>query len=129
MPATQIPQYLSDPPSLSFARQVAKPFGERALREPEAGQGFEAPQRALQQIVSEGGTQEDLANVIQELLLWLQERERALQEREHALQQQSPPEHVNQYGFPRPGPQSPSPSEATGRHYFVNETNWKEILG
>lgn len=59
----------------------------------------------------------------------LQEREHSLQERERALRQQSLLKPVNQFGFPRPGPQSPSPAEATGRHYFVNETDWQQILG
>ena len=137
MPATQIPQYLyvPDPASLSFARYAAKPFRERAPRESQAGQGFEEPQHA--QIVSGGYTQQDSGEdalsvrerQLQERERVLQERENSLQERERAPKQPSPPEHVNQYGFPRPGPQSPSPAEATGKHYFVDETNWKEILG
>ena len=109
MPATYIPQYLSDPPSLSFARQVAKPFTERVLREPEAGQGFAEPQLVLQ-------TQQDYERV-QELWRLLQE------------QQQSPPEPINQYGFPQPGTQSPWPALATGAHYSVNETNRPDISG
>jgi hypothetical protein len=128
MPATQIPQdlsdpYLSDPASLSFARRGAKPFRERALREPDGGQGFEERQRALQQIVCGGCTQQDCGHerVIQELLLLLQDQELS-------LRAVNPSEPVNQYGFPQPGKQSPSPAEATGRHYFVNETNWQEIL-
>ena len=128
MSATQIPQYLPDPPSLSFARRAGKPFRERALPEHETGQRFEEPQRALQQIVSGGctqRTQQDCERELQELRLLLREQERSIR----ALKQPSPPEPANQFGFPRPGPQSPSPAEATGRHYFVNETNWKEILG
>ena len=128
MPVTQIPQYLSDPASISFSRPYAKPFGERTLRVPEAEQGFEEPQLSLQQIVSGGSTQrtqQDYERELQELRRLLQEQQCSLR----AAKQQSPPEPVNQYGFPRPGPQSPSPAEATGRHYFVNETNWQEILG
>lgn len=131
MPATSIPQYLSvpDPIALSFSRRAAKPFTESAPHEPEGGQASQEHERALQQLALQGPTLQDRERAVQELFRALQERERALQERERALQQQAPPEPVNQYGFPRPGEQSPTPAEATGRHYFVDETNWQEILG
>ncbi|EMD32812.1 hypothetical protein CERSUDRAFT_108621 [Gelatoporia subvermispora B] len=40
----------------------------------------------------------------------------------------APNEPVNQWGFPEPGPQSPTAQSATAEHYFVDETTWKAIL-
>jgi hypothetical protein len=35
---------------------------------------------------------------------------------------------TSEFGFPRPGPQSPSPAFATAKHYFVDDTTWSNIL-
>ncbi|KIY72082.1 hypothetical protein CYLTODRAFT_368212 [Cylindrobasidium torrendii FP15055 ss-10] len=32
------------------------------------------------------------------------------------------------FGFPKPGPQSPTPAHATAQHYFVNDTTWTNIV-
>ncbi|KAK7691523.1 hypothetical protein QCA50_004922 [Cerrena zonata] len=34
----------------------------------------------------------------------------------------------NQFGFPRPGPQSPTSVQATAKHYFVENNTWEAIL-
>ncbi|KAL1730889.1 hypothetical protein EV714DRAFT_209958 [Schizophyllum commune] len=34
----------------------------------------------------------------------------------------------NQYGYPRPGPQSPTAAQATAAHYFVEDPTWANIL-
>ncbi|RXW23453.1 hypothetical protein EST38_g2427 [Candolleomyces aberdarensis] len=34
----------------------------------------------------------------------------------------------NAYGFPTPGPQSPTAATATTKHYFVEESTWQDIL-
>lgn len=35
---------------------------------------------------------------------------------------------ANNWGFPQPGPQSPTPAFATAKHYFVSDTTWEAIL-
>lgn len=35
---------------------------------------------------------------------------------------------ANQWGYPRPGPQSPTPAFATAQHYFVDDSTWDDIL-
>ncbi|KAI5885619.1 FAD/NAD(P)-binding domain-containing protein [Schizophyllum commune H4-8] len=34
----------------------------------------------------------------------------------------------NQFGYPRPGPQSPTAAQATAAHYFVEDPTWANIL-
>ncbi|KAG9313755.1 hypothetical protein JVU11DRAFT_6111 [Chiua virens] len=141
MPATQIPEYLFVPaPALqSFERHVAQPSEERALNMTSADivptfheceNALREQVDALKRLQDEARTLQDRERALKELSDALQARERALKERERAfqLQQQRPLEPVNLYGFPRPGEQSPTPAEATGKHYFVDETNWKQIL-
>ena len=40
----------------------------------------------------------------------------------------APKEPTNQWGFPRPGPQSPTPAQATAKHYFVDDPTWDNIV-
>ncbi len=40
----------------------------------------------------------------------------------------APREPANQWGYPQPGLQSPSPAYATAKHYFVDDTTWANIL-
>lgn len=35
---------------------------------------------------------------------------------------------TNQWGYPRPGPQSPTAAHATAAHYFVDDTTWANIV-
>ena len=35
---------------------------------------------------------------------------------------------ANQFGYPQPGIQSPTPAFATAKHYFVDGTTWDNIL-
>lgn len=39
-----------------------------------------------------------------------------------------PEQPANEFGYPRPGVQSPSPFSATAPHYFVDEPTWQAIL-
>ncbi|THU85298.1 FAD/NAD(P)-binding domain-containing protein [Dendrothele bispora CBS 962.96] len=39
-----------------------------------------------------------------------------------------PEQPVNEFGYPRPGIQSPTPSAATAAHYFVDDATWSAIL-
>lgn len=39
-----------------------------------------------------------------------------------------PEQPANEFGFPRPGVQSPTPSAATAPHYFVDDATWSNIL-
>ena len=39
-----------------------------------------------------------------------------------------PEQPANEFGYPRPGVQSPSAYSATAPHYFVDEATWKAIL-
>ena len=34
---------------------------------------------------------------------------------------------ANEFGFPVPGTQSPTPAQATAAHYFVDDSTWKAI--
>ena len=40
----------------------------------------------------------------------------------------APREPANQWGYPQPGIQSPTPSSATAAHYFVDDATWANIL-
>ena len=40
----------------------------------------------------------------------------------------APKDPTNQFGYPRPGLQSPTPAYATAKHYFVDDTTWGNIL-
>ena len=49
-------------------------------------------------------------------------------ERPHVAAPAKPEQPANEFGYPRPGVQSPSPYSATAPHYFVNEATWQAIL-
>ncbi|KZV86632.1 FAD/NAD(P)-binding domain-containing protein [Exidia glandulosa HHB12029] len=40
----------------------------------------------------------------------------------------APKQPANEFGFPVPGVQSPTPAHATAAHYFVDEEQWKAIV-
>ena len=40
----------------------------------------------------------------------------------------APKSPANSFGYPQPGPQSPTPAHATAKHYFVDENTWETIL-
>ena len=41
---------------------------------------------------------------------------------------QIPKQPANEFGFPIPGVQSPTPADATAAHYFVDDSTWKAIV-
>jgi hypothetical protein len=43
-------------------------------------------------------------------------------------QEVAPKTPTSAFGFPRPGPQSPTPTFATAKHYFVDDNTWNNIL-
>ena len=40
----------------------------------------------------------------------------------------APKQPANEFGFPIPGTQSPTPEDATAAHYFVDDSTWKAIV-
>ncbi|KAI5899539.1 FAD/NAD(P)-binding domain-containing protein [Schizophyllum commune H4-8] len=40
----------------------------------------------------------------------------------------APKDATNQWGYPRPSAQSPTPAHATAKHYFVDDTTWANIV-
>ena len=40
----------------------------------------------------------------------------------------APKQPANEFGFPIPGTQSPTPADATAAHYFVDDPTWKAIV-
>ena len=40
----------------------------------------------------------------------------------------APKSPANSFGYPQPGPQSPTPAHATAKHYFVDDNTWETIL-
>lgn len=131
MSATLIPDYISvsEPAVLSFARRTRarKPALKPALQDPEQ------ELRAVQERVLQLRKQYELApqECAQELLeqqayaLELFSRQRPTL----GAADSGSTEPTNQYGFPRPSSQQSPPASATGKHYFVDETQWQTILG
>ncbi|KAI9567629.1 hypothetical protein HD554DRAFT_2173033 [Boletus coccyginus] len=103
MSATLIPDYISvsEPAVLSFSchTQARKPASKPVLRDPEQ------ELRAVQEHVLQLRKQYELAP-----------------------RNSGSTKPTNQYGYPRPSSQQSPPASATGKHYFVDETQWDAIL-